>query len=148
MRKALPILLFVVGVVIGLLPWRLCPKTEERVVTVIDTVTVTEIMHDTCYVSRLDTVWLHTTDTLNVTDTVRVVVPISTYHFQEHGLYDITASGFHLSIDSIKVFPKTEIRYVKDDRRWSIGIQIGLGMGKDGITPYVGIGANYKLINF
>ncbi|MBO7523573.1 MAG: hypothetical protein J6T30_06965, partial [Bacteroidales bacterium] len=71
--------------------------------------------------------YLHSADTLHTTDTVRVVVPISTYHFQEKGLYDITASGYHLSIDSISVFPKTTYKYIEDNRRWSVGIQAGVG---------------------
>ncbi|MBP5589252.1 MAG: hypothetical protein J6X26_01810, partial [Bacteroidales bacterium] len=123
-------------------------KEKETIVTVIDTVTVTEIAHDTCYVSRLDTVFLRYADTLHTTDTVRGVVPLSTYHFQEKGLYDITASGYHLSIDSISVFPKTTYKYLKDDRRWAIGIQAGVGVGKDGFFPYIGVGVSYNFLRF
>lgn len=148
MRKVWYAIIVLLALIAGFLVGKRNAKEKEIVVTVIDTVTVTDVRHDTCYVSRLDTVYLHSADTLHTTDTVRVVVPISTYHFQEKGLYDITASGYHLSIDSISVFPKTTYKYIEDNRRWSVGIQAGVGAGKDGFFPYIGIGVSYNFLRF
>ena len=122
-----------------------CGDCKDNIVVRTDTIRVTETIADTIFISRFDTIFLRSVDTLYNTDTIRVVVPISTYRFEEKGLYDITASGFHLSIDSIKVFPKTEIRYAKDERRLSVGLQTGLGVSASGLSPYVGIGINYRL---
>ena len=141
-------IIVVLALIAGFLVGKRNAKEKEIVVTVIDTVTVTDVRHDTCYVSRLDTVYLHSADTLHTTDTVRVVVPISTYRFQEKGLYDITASGYHLTIDSISVFPKTTYKYIKDDRRWAVGVQAGVGAGKDGFFPYIGVGVSYNFLRF
>ena len=148
MRKVWYAIIVLLALIAGFLAGKRNAKEKEIVVTVIDTVTVTDIRHDTCYVSRLDTVFLRYADTLHTTDTVRVVVPISTYHFQEKGLYDITASGYHLSIDSISVFPKTTYKYIEDNRRWSVGIQAGVGVSKNGLSPYVGIGVSYNFFRF
>ena len=32
--------------------------------------------------------------------------------------------------------------------RWSIGIQAGMGVGKDGVFPYVGGGISYNLLSW
>lgn len=148
MRKVWYAIIVLLALIAGFLAGKRNAKEKEIVVTVIDTVTVTDVRHDTCYVSRLDTVYLHSADTLHTTDTVRVVVPISTYHFQEKGLYDITASGYHLTIDSISVFPKTTYKYIEDNRRWAIGVQAGVGAGKDGFFPYIGVGVSYNFLRF
>jgi opacity protein-like surface antigen len=149
MRNFLLGMAFLLALIAAFYLGKNCRKgCEKEIVTVIDTVTVTEIEHDTCYVSRLDTVYLHSADTLHTTDTVRVVVPISTYHFKEKGLYDITASGYHLTIDSISVFPKTTYKYIQDNRRWAVGLQAGVGVSKDGFFPYFGVGISYNLFRF
>ena len=33
-------------------------------------------------------------------------------------------------------------------KRFSIGLQVGYGFTAYGITPYIGIGSSYNLINF
>ena len=51
-----------------------------------------------------------------------------------------------------KVVKITELRSVKFDlpkpKKWSIGIQTGYGIGKNGLGPYIGIGLSYNLIRF
>jgi opacity protein-like surface antigen len=52
------------------------------------------------------------------------------------------------------VFPKTttitirETIPVPDRRRWGIGIQAGAGVGKEGLTPYVGVGVSYNILSW
>jgi hypothetical protein len=51
-----------------------------------------------------------------------------------------------------KVVKITELRSVKLDlpkpKRIGLGAQIGWGVGKNGLTPYVGIGLSYNIIRF
>lgn len=53
-------------------------------------------------------------------------------------------------LDTITVYGKREIVYQTkavyvEPSRWSVGIQAGYGASKDGLTPYVGIGIQYRL---
>lgn len=51
-----------------------------------------------------------------------------------------------------KVVKITELRSVKLDlpkvKRWGIGASAGYGIGKDGLTPFVGLSLNYSLFRF
>nr|WP_308547715.1 hypothetical protein [uncultured Parabacteroides sp.] len=60
--------------------------------------------------------------------------------------YHAWVSGYNPSLDSIDVFQKTV--YITEKvkaRRWGIGITAGYGIGKHGLSPYVGIGGYYKI---
>ena len=53
-------------------------------------------------------------------------------------------------LDSIQVYSRTTIQYQTktvyvEPSRWSIGIQAGYGASKDGLTPYLGVGVQYRL---
>ena len=37
---------------------------------------------------------------------------------------------------------------VKANPRWGIGIHGGVGAGKGGITPYVGVGVQYNILSW
>lgn len=74
-------------------------KTDTTVVEKIDTLYITKVVEKEKVVT--DTAYIV------VNDTIRVPIPISTYRFFEKDLYDITAKGYNVSIESISVFPKT-----------------------------------------
>lgn len=60
--------------------------------------------------------------------------------------YHAWVSGYNPSLDSIDVFQKTI--YITEKvkaRRWGIGITAGYGIGKHGLSPYVGIGGFYRI---
>ena len=53
-------------------------------------------------------------------------------------------------LDSIQVYSRTTVQYQTktvyvEPSRWSIGIQAGYGASKDGLTPYLGVGVQYRL---
>lgn len=82
-------------------------------------------------------------------DTVRepifVPVPITQKEYQT-GNYRAWVSGYNPSLDSIDVFQKTI--YVTEKvkaRRWGIGVTAGYGIGKHGLSPYIGIGVYYRI---
>lgn len=82
-------------------------------------------------------------------DTVRepiyVSVPITQKEYLSDN-YHVWVSGYKPSLDSIDVFPKTTyITKQQSIRRWGLGIIGGYGIGKNGFSPYLGVGLYYKI---
>ncbi|WP_302773757.1 DUF6808 domain-containing protein [Parabacteroides johnsonii] len=82
-------------------------------------------------------------------DTVRepifVPVPVTQKEYLTDD-YRAWVSGYNPSLDSIDIFRKTmSITKRQSSRRWGIGIMAGCGIGRDGLSPYVGVGAYYKI---
>lgn len=133
-------------------------RPVETLVERVDTLTV----HDTItretpvfvdrYLLRTDTVKLAVHDTTLRVDSVLVDVPIERRIYQEDSLYRAVVSGYRPSLDSLMVYrTTTEITKfvaVPQKKRWGIGVHAGYGFSRQGISPYVGVGVSYNLINF
>ena len=70
----------------------------------------------------------------------------------EDSLARIYASGINPQVDSVMHY-RTEkvinhIIPVKVNPKWGIGIQGGVGVGKGGLTPYVGVGVQYNILTW
>ena len=80
-------------------------------------------------------------------DTVReeIYVPVDiTQREYRTDSYRVWVSGYRPALDSIWVYP--EKVYIKEKaRRWGIGVSAGYGIGKDGLSPYVGVGVYYRI---
>ena len=95
------------------------------------------------------------TDTLRamhgIEDTAAVIIPITsrTYSTPE---FTATVSGYLPSLDSITIHaPRTIITNnppAAKNKPWGIGIAAGIGAGRGGITPFIGITLQYSLIRF
>lgn len=63
-------------------------------------------------------------------------------------------SGYDPKLDSIKLYQTTkvvtkEIPVIKKEKsRWGMGVQVGYGASKNGLSPYVGIGVSYDLLSW
>lgn len=63
-------------------------------------------------------------------------------------------SGYDPKLDSIKLYQTTkyitkEIPVIQKQRsRWGVGIQAGYGAGKEGLSPYIGVGVSYNLLSW
>lgn len=119
-----------------------------------DTIRVTDIRVDTVFrdkviYRRLPSVEVVRTDTLVLTDTVFVAIPIETYIAQDTSYY-IEATGYDVRFRHIEFYPTTiyNTERVSVPRRWGIGIQAGYGASKQGISPYIGIGVQYNIFSF
>ena len=134
---------------------RLTPsRSNWKSDTVIITNTVRRVDVDTQYilfpVSCL--AWVDKTDTIHVSDTC--------YHLREYKEYSDSnyyakISGVEPRLDEIRVFPKTITEYVYQDRivrgkqkRWGLGLSVGYGMSKSGLSPVVAVTVNYNLFNW
>lgn len=82
-------------------------------------------------------------------DTVRepilVPVPITQKEYVSEN-YHAWVSGYKPSLDSIDIFQATAyITKRQPARRWGLGISAGYGVGRSGLSPYIGIGVYYRI---
>ena len=86
-----------------------------------------------------------------IADTAAVIIPITsrTYSTPE---FTATVSGYQPSLDSIAIHAQRTIITnnppAAKSKPWGIGIAAGIGAGRGGITPFIGITLQYSLIRF
>lgn len=83
-------------------------------------------------------------------DSVKVVIPI-TQKVYEDSTYKVWVSGYNPKVDSIFVYNKTNVvnHYFKSkEKHWGVGVQVGYGIGKNSLQPYIGIGINYNIVKW
>ena len=121
----------------------------------------TLVIHDTTmsyrpiYVDRvkLDSVPVPVLDTMMIHDTTFVYLEREKVTWSD-SLCEVYASGIMASVDSVRHFQ--EYKYitietqapVKVRSHWGLGVNAGYGVGKGGLTPYVGIGISYNLLSW
>jgi len=123
-------------------------------VTVIETRTDTLYLRDTIRITAPVYVTVRTVDTVRVpvpvpgkTDTVWAQLPRDEKVYQD-STYRAVVSGVDPSLDYIEVYRKTVTISTTqriEPSRWSWGVQTGVGYGSGGVTPYAGIGIQYRL---
>lgn len=155
MRRALVIALAaVISLAAAFVIGRECGKrgAQAGVTTQIDTLFIRDTTLVICpkivQRTRIDTL-LVTGDTLRVHDTLFVAVERERIVADSVGLYHVVASGCRPSIDTIVVFPTTQVitqTITRDPSRWAVSLQAGVGIGRDfKPSPYVGVGLSYDL---
>lgn len=82
-------------------------------------------------------------------DTVRepilVPVPITQKEYVSEN-YHAWVSGYNPSLDSIDIFQTTTyITKWQPARRWGLGVSTGYGVGRSGLSPYIGVGVYYRI---
>ena len=78
-------------------------------------------------------------------DTIYVPVPVTQKEYVSEN-YRAWVSGYNAALDSIYVFPKTVyITQTMPARKWGLGVVGGYGIGRYGLSPYVGVGIYYRL---
>lgn len=157
-RNLLIILLTLVAFLLGRNTKK--PAEPRTIVTtdtivVVDTISIDKPTEITRYVVRKDTFWLDKFIlVINDDTTPGVEIPIEQAIYQdsvEDVAYTAYVSGFHPQLDSISISHQSAIiqpTITEKPSRWSIGVQVGLGANKKGLTPYVGVGLQYRLWQF
>ena len=113
--------------------------TEPKIVTKVKTEYVTYHVTDTQIVTKNDTLYV-----VMARDQIR----------WEDSLSVIYASGVDPRVDSVihhteNMVITKEITVIQVKRtRWGIGVQAGYGAGKEGLTPYLGVGVSYNLLSW
>lgn len=129
-------------------------RVEDELVGENDTSTLCDTIRDSIpypvYETVIQTVpeivpFYITLDGDTVRDSIFVPVPVTQKEYLTDD-YHIWVSGYNAQLDSASIFRKTI--YVTEKvkaRRWGIGITAGYGIGRDGLSPYVGIGGYYRI---
>lgn len=88
-----------------------------------------------------------------VGDSLRLVLLRVQRHYSDP-TFDAWVSGIDPRLDSIKTY-RTNMVITKEipviqvkKTRWGIGVQAGATAGKNGLTPYVGVGISYNLLSW
>ena len=86
-----------------------------------------------------------------VGDSLQLVLLRVQRHYSD-STFDAWVSGVDPRLDSIKTYQTNmviikEIPFIKKNR-WGLGVQAGVGAGKGGLTPYVGVGVSYNLLSW
>lgn len=101
--------------------------------------TVTNIQYKTRYIDHYDTTYLHTVDTVTLSDTVQVVIPIERVTFDTLTADSVrvkgSISGYNPSLDTLTVEVKTienniVIQEKKSGWHWGFGFALGFGYVK------------------
>jgi hypothetical protein len=146
-----------VAVLLGFLVGQRCPRNgggetpTPKVDTLVirDTFKVTEPIYVTKRV--VDSIPYPVTDTLRMRDTLYVILEREQIRWED-SLSVVYASGVMPQVDSVihhteSLIITKEIPVIKKTR-WGLGVQAGVGAGKGGLTPYVGVGVSYNLLSW
>ena len=118
---------------------------------ILDTIKAVEPKYITKRV--VDSIPYPVTDTIRVRDTLYIFLERSQVAWED-SLARVYASGIDPHVDSVIHFTRqmvinNEIPVIQVKRtRWGIGVQGGYGIGKDGLTPWVGVGVSYNLVSW
>lgn len=127
------------------------PEIKVDTLLICDTIKVTETISVKERV--VDSIMVAVTDTIVRNDTTFVYLPRQQRQYQSPQFH-AWVSGYDPKLDSIKLYQTTrtinkEIPVIQKQKpRFSLGITGGYGAGKDGLTPFVGVGLTYNLLSW
>jgi hypothetical protein len=119
-----------------------------------DTITVVKI--DTIRINKpiyikervIDTILVPIFDTLRLNDTLYQPIVKTQKYYTKDSVYQAWVSGYRPTLDSINVFQKnvTETVTIRvPQKKWGVAAIGGYGVGKNGLSPYVGVGLYYRI---
>lgn len=138
---------------------RRCPKgmPKEPIKVKMDTLVIrdTLVSYEPVFVERhrVDSVLVPVLDSVMIHDTLFVFLEREQVVWQD-SLSCVYASGILPQVDSVKHFVCDKIVTiektipVKIRSHWGLGVNAGYGVGKGGLTPYVGVGISYNFISW
>lgn len=84
-----------------------------------------------------------TLDGDTIHEPVYIPVLITQKEYQTEN-YRAWVSGYKPSLDSVWVYPE-KIIIRETPRKWGIGVIAGYGIGRNGLSPYVGVGGYWRV---
>lgn len=128
-------------------------RRDARVSTpVADTIRIRDTVRDSIPYPVIETVVQEipelfpvyiTLDGDTIHEPVYIPVPITQKEYQTEN-YHAWVSGYKPSLDSVWVYPEKIIIREKP-KRWGIGVIVGYGIGRNGLSPYVGVGGYWRV---
>lgn len=127
------------------------PETKVDTLIVQDTI----MQYKPIFVDKIkvDSVLVPVKDTIVIRDSVYIYMDREKITWRD-SLCEVYASGIMPQVDSVRHFQ--EYKYitietqapVKVKSHWGLGINAGYGVGKGGLTPYVGVGISYNVLSW
>ena len=148
-----------VAVLLGFLVGQRCPRNGggETTTIKVDTLVIRDTFKVTepIYVTKraVDSIPYTVTDTLRLRDTLYVILAREQIRWED-SLSVVYASGVMPQVDSVIHYTESliitkEIPVIQVKKtRWGLGVQAGVGAGKGGLTPYVGVGVSYNILSW
>lgn len=129
------------------------PHKTYRVdsITYVDTIKHDSVITRDSTIVRYKVIPIAREDTSASARADTVLLPVTQKHYSSID-YDAWVSGYEPQLDSIRTYSRRSILMlppaVRTDKnkRFGIGIQAGYGVGRDGLTPYIGVGVSYMLL--
>ena len=102
---------------------------------------------------KVDSVLIPVKDTIVIRDSIYIYMDREKITWRD-SLCEVYASGIMPQVDSVRHFQ--EYKYitietqipVKVKSHWGLGVNAGYGVGKGGLTPYVGVGISYNVLSW
>lgn len=150
MKHVIYIIIIIILIILNLYQYNKNNRIEINTVEVRDTV----VIRDTVKFDNPTLIYVKTEpDTIYIESIDSVVTIDKETKLYKDSLYELQLSGIRPNLDYINVYPKTtyitteKVSYVKDKRRFTHGIQAGVGFGIVNKKPDVFIGYGVQ-INF
>ena len=149
------ILLILIGILIGQKHRQKSPLEPAEIK--VDTLIVrdTIMQYKPIFVDKIkvDSVLIPVKDTIVIRDSVYIYMDREKITWRD-SLCEVYVSGIMPQVDSVRHF--AEYKYisietqvpVKVKSHWGLGVNAGYGVGKGGLTPYVGVGISYNLLTW
>lgn len=143
-----------VGGLLGGMLTRSCqtPQTPPQPQIIRDT--TIEVQIDTQYFPKPVPYKVEVRDTIELTDTIYIGGQTFFQEIKEYkdSTYYARISGINAYLEHIEVYPRTTTQYITNTERvyiqpkkWSVGIQGGVGITPKGLQPYIGFGVERKI---
>lgn len=150
------LLLLCVGTLLGTMLMRSCSNPKETITEIVKTDTLTIVRVDTVVRLQPQPYKVEVRDTILLTDTILVGGQMLFQEVKEYkdSTYYARVSGINAFLEEIRVFPRTEYKYItttekvyQKPKKWGLGISAGYCF-TDKFHPYIGVGITYDLIQW
>lgn len=89
-------------------------------------------------------------DTIRVRDTIYMQLPVEKVAYKDSNYFAVV-SGYRPRLEQIEIYQRERIVTITERapaRRWGLGVTAGYGVYPGGVTPYVGVGVTYNLLQW
>ena len=122
------------------------PSRETEVVVRTDTVYKTDTLR--IVETKKDIVEVRVTDTVYLkSGNTEIELPITQLKYDTPN-YSAWISGYKPNLDSVQFYSPNKIitNTIRiEPRKWGLGIIGGYGIGRSGLSPYIGVGVYYRI---
>ena len=148
----------ITGIVICLLNgWASCHRTiDKEVITITDTLVLTDTIikfqPKPYKVTIIDTIYIPQQPQKPQQPQIDTLIRQEVIY--KDSTYMAVVGGIEPYLKSIEIYPKTiyvnnnTTTTIKVRSRFGLGVQVGYGLSRNGLQPYVGVGVQYNLIQW